>query len=70
MDVEKTIEFILESHARLQAMFEAGADRAKEEAARAKEEATRAAAQVNEQMAEIRQILRETAFIQRSRRAS
>lgn len=54
MDVEKTIEFLLENQARLQAMFEAEKDRVKEEAGRAKEE-----------MAAIRQILQETTLIQR-----
>jgi hypothetical protein len=53
MDVEKTIEFILESQARLQALFEAHVGQANKEAT-----------QTKKQMAEIRQILRETAFVQ------
>jgi predicted transcriptional regulator len=53
MDVEKTIEFILASEARLQARFEAG------------EEQTRAyVARPNAEMAEIRQTRQQTAFIQ------
>jgi hypothetical protein len=53
MDIEKTVEFILASEARLQARFEAGEERAEAYAARATAE-----------MAEIRQTLQQTAFIQ------
>jgi hypothetical protein len=61
MDVEKTIAFLLESQAPLQAMFEAEKDRIKEEAGRTKEEA----GPVKEEMAGICQILQETTLIQR-----
>ncbi len=54
MDVEKTIEFLLENQARLQAMFEAESEQAKEDNKRTKED-----------MDGIRQILQETALIQR-----
>jgi hypothetical protein len=54
MDVEKTIELLLENQARLQGMFEAEKDRAKEEKKRTKEE-----------MDDVRQILQETTLIQR-----
>ena len=61
MDVEKTIEFLLENQVRLQAMFEAEKDHVKEESGRAKEEAGR----VKEEMSAIRQILQEITLIQR-----
>ena len=53
MDVEKTIEFILASEARLQARFEAWEERAEAETKRTKAE-----------MAEIRETLQQTMFIQ------
>jgi hypothetical protein len=61
MDVDKTIEFLLENQARLQAMFEADKERAKEDSDRAKEDSRRA----KEEMAAIRQILQETTLIQK-----
>jgi hypothetical protein len=67
MDVEKAIEFILQSQARMQAAAEAEAVRAKEESVRVKEETARGnerAAQSEKEIAAIRQILQETAFIQ------
>jgi hypothetical protein len=60
VDVEKTIEFILASEARLQARFEAGEEQAKAYV----ERATAAAARAEAEMAEIRQTLQQTAFIQ------
>lgn len=60
MDVEKTIEFILATEARLQARFDAWEERAEAEAKKAEANTAR----VEAEMAEIRQTLQQTAFIQ------
>jgi hypothetical protein len=60
VDVEKTIEFILASEARLQARFEAWEERAEAEAKSAKAAAARAETQISE----IRETLQQTTFIQ------
>jgi hypothetical protein len=77
VDIEKTIEFILASEARLQARFEASEERAAAEAERTKvaaAEAERAkagaaraeaaAVRAEAEMAAIRETLQQTAFIQ------
>jgi hypothetical protein len=67
VDVEKTIEFILASEARLQARFEASEERAEAEAKRSKAAAARAeaaAALAETEMAAIRETLQQTTFIQ------
>jgi 3-methyladenine DNA glycosylase/8-oxoguanine DNA glycosylase len=72
MDVEKTIEFLLENQARFYAMLEAEAERARADAERARAEKEQAKEQagedkrrIKEEMDGIRQILQETTLIQR-----